>query len=126
MSRKTIWIAYSVFLIAFAAFKYLSAAPDAFSSQYAISVVILVVLTGVIPFVVAARLAGRVGSTSSRWGVAMVSALIVCCAGYAGYFKLFIEPQNLGVSMSDVALRGIYAGTIQGVLAALHAMTARQ
>ncbi|MBX7527234.1 hypothetical protein [Qipengyuania vesicularis] len=126
MTRSHASIAYLVFLALFAAFKYFSAAPAAFSAGYLVSVIVLVLLTGVIPYFLARFAAGRAGGTAGRWVAALAVALLACCAGYAGYFKLFIEPQNLGVSMGEVALRGIYAGTIQGVLAALYATARRQ
>lgn len=124
ISKNAVTLAYAVFLLLFAAFKYFSAAPEGFSPAYAISVAVLVFLTGVIPYFLARLLAGKVDPAAARWIAGIVVALLACCAGYAAYFKLFIEPQNLGVAMSDVALRGIYAGSIQGVLAGWYA-TAR-
>ena len=122
MSMKHVKLAYGVFLILFAAFKYLSAAPSTFNVGYLVSVVVLVVLTGVLPFVLASFIAGKAEGSVASWVTALGVAVIACCAGYAGYFKLFIEPQNLEVSMWDVAFRGIYAGSIQGILAALYSV----
>ncbi|WP_299192113.1 hypothetical protein [uncultured Erythrobacter sp.] len=119
IARKTAWGLYGVFLLAFGAYKYLIAAPPEFSIGYMVSVAILVVLTGVIPFVVAAWLAGKMPSPAGQWVVAIAVALIVCCAGYASYWALFIAPTGADVPMQAVALRGIYPGAIEGILAGL-------
>lgn len=119
LTRTQANIAYLVFLFAFAAFKYLGAAPAQFSSGYAISVTVLVVLTGVLPYAIARWLAGRHSHTGSRWATALVVGSLLCCAGYAGYWVLFIQPSGASVPVTAVALRGLIAGPIEGVLAAL-------
>lgn len=118
-SSRAAYLAYAVFLIAFAAFKYWSAAPETFAAGYAISVGILVMLTGVIPFVLASQIGKRQGSTIMRWVASLGVGVVTCCLGYAAYWALFIEPNGADVPVIAVALRGLIAGPIQGILAGL-------
>lgn len=123
ISTKNATYAYVVFLIAFAAFKYLSAAPEAFSTGYAISVVILVILTGVLPYLIARHLAVAVPGTIGRWLAAIVLGTVACCLAYGVYAAVFILPAgqaNLQTLM-PIALRGFIAGPVIGLLAGLWA-----
>ena len=125
IQRKLALVLIGLFLVGFSAFKYLSAAPDGFSSSYLISVAILVALTGAIPLCGAVWLAKLSSNTGVQWAIAILSGVVLCCAGYATYWALFISPTGADVPLMAVASRGIYAGPIEGVLAALLA-TARK
>jgi hypothetical protein len=124
ISKRQAYAAFAVFLVAFSVFKYTSALPDGFSIQYMISVCILVVLTGVVPFVLASLVGKRLASTGMRWTATFGVAVATCCLGYAAYWALFIQPSGAEVPVLAVALRGLIAGPIEGLLAGL-VVTAR-
>jgi hypothetical protein len=119
ISSRAAYVAYAVFLIAFAVFKYSSAAPETFAAEYAISVCFLVMLTGVVPFVLASQVGKRQGSTIMQWLASLGVAAVTCCLGYASYWALFIEPSGADVPVLAVALRGLIAGPIEGILAGI-------
>lgn len=126
MTRTSAIAAYLVFLAGFAAFKYLAAAPPEFSSGYAISVAILVILTGVLPYALAVLFASRAGTRGGAWITATLVATIACCAAYAGYWAVFIAPSGADVPMLAVALRGLYAGSLEALLAALFVTSGKE
>ena len=115
-------LGYLVFLVGYAAYKYSVAAPPEFSQAYLISVVILVALTGVAPFLLtfgalkAIRAKGLVNSAAG-----LVLGLAFCVAGYAAFWALVISPSGAPVALTAVALRGVGWGLLQGGLAALAA-----
>lgn len=115
-------IAYVAFLIGYAWFKYSAAAPPEFSIAYAQSVAILVVLTGIIPFIAAYALlkAWPLGWLGSRV-TGLLIGLIVCVGGYAAFWAFFISPSAPDVSLASVAVRGIGWGLVQGGLASIAA-----
>lgn len=119
ISRRQAYAAYAVFLALFAAFKYFSAAPDGFAIGYAISVCIIVVLCGVLPFMLASIVGKRQSTTTMRWAVPLGVATIACCLGYAAYWALLIEPSGAEMPVLAVAMRGLIAGPIEGLLAGL-------
>lgn len=126
MTRTTATIAFLVFLAGFSAFKYLSAAPPAFDPNYAVSVAILVVLTGVAPWAIAIGIGKQFDGTLARWVAALITAVVACCSGYGLYWAMVIGPNFPEVPMIAVALRGLISGPIEGLLAGLwlHANTA--
>ena len=120
-------LAYAVFLILYAAQKYLAADPGTFVPQYVFTTAILVVLTGVIPFFVGRFVFDRTGSGI---GVASIASLLVplvlTAIGLAIYFFMFIAPQNLGLSVMDVLPRSLTPGLVQGALLAIGFFDARK
>lgn len=126
MARPLAWALYAVFLLVFGAYKYFAAAPAEFSMAYAVSVAILVVLTGVVPFVAALFLASRASEGAVALLIAVFVGLVTCCAGYAAYWALFIQPSGADVPVIAVALRGVYAGPIEGLLATSILMSRRK
>lgn len=115
-------IAYVIFLVAYSWYKYSVAAPQEFSAGYAQSVVILVLMTGVAPFVIA--LAALKVSNAKRFAagvVGIVVGLVACVVGYAAFWWLFIAPAGAAPAAYDVAARGVGWGVMQGALAALAA-----
>lgn len=115
------WLGFVVFLVAYSWWKYTAAAPDAFSSTYAQSVLILVALTGVAPFLLTyliLRMTGMRGLKSGLFGVVLATAL--CVGGYALFWYMFIASSG-AVPVISVALRGLGWGALQGGLASLAA-----
>ena len=116
------WIGYLLFLGFYAWWKYQASAPEEFSASYVQSVAILVLLTGLAPFLLvfgllkAARLKRFAASI-----VGVMFGVVFCVAGYALFWKLFIAPYGGGPEMVDVAVRGIGWGALQGGLAAIAA-----
>lgn len=113
-------IGYPIFFVFYAWYKYSVAAPATFSSAYAQSVVILVLLTAVPPFLVsylALRATGLRGFTGVLFAAAV--GLVLCVAGYAAYWWFFLAPIGGAPAVYDVAPRGVGWGLAQGALAGL-------
>ncbi len=113
---------YGVFLAFYTWYKYSVAAPPEFSVGYVQSVIILVLMTGVTPFVVAYALLKAVKLKrlpASIVGLAV--GLIFCVAGYAAFWWFFIAPNGSAPAVYDVAVRGVGWGLLQGGLAAIAA-----
>lgn len=115
------WVAYFLFLVFYAWWKYQAAAPDVFSVGYAQSVAILVGLTGVAPFIATLLILKAAPLSRIPAGaVGVVLGVLGAVAGYALFWKLYISPYG-GPEMMDVALRGIGWGALQGAIAAVAA-----
>ena len=115
-------IGYVVFLAGYSIYKYSVAAPAEFSQAYAISVAILITLTGVAPFMLtfgALKSLHAKGFANSALG--LVLGLVFCVAGYAAFWYVSIAPSGADVAMTAVAMRGIGWGLLQGGLAAVAA-----
>lgn len=115
------WIAFFIFLVFYAWWKYQAAAPAEFSVGYARSVAILVGLTGVAPFLLTFLVVKAAPLKRFAASISGVLLGIVCgVAGYALFWKLYISPYG-GPEMMDVALRGVGWGALQGAMAAIAA-----
>ena len=115
-------IAYLLFLAGYSWYKYAVAAPAEFSPGYAQSVVILVLMTGVAPFLIAfggLKVSGLRRFPAVAGG--LVLGLVACVAGYAGYWWLFLAPNGGAPAVYDVAARGVGWGLLQGGIAAIAA-----
>lgn len=112
------WIGYLVFLAGYAAYKYLVAAPPAFSPAYAQSVATLVVLTGIAPFFGAYLILkiARLGHVP-QMATGLLLGLALCVAGYALFWLLFLSSLVDGPQLVEVATRGVGWGLAQGALA---------
>lgn len=112
------WIGYLVFLAGYAAYKYLVAAPPSFSPAYAQSVAILVMLTGVAPFLATFLIlkVARLGHVP-QMVTSLLLGLALCVAGYALFWFLFLSSLAQGPQLVEVAPRGIGWGLAQGALA---------
>jgi hypothetical protein len=111
---------FFAFLGVYAFIKYTAAAPPVFVPEYARSVAILVMLTGVAPFLASlgvARITG--GALPVRLIVGAAAGAALCVAGYALFFKLVVEGAAPGANIVDIARRGLGWGAIEGVLAML-------
>ena len=119
---KLAWLGYALFLAGYGYYKYAVAAPPTFSPEYAKSVALLVVFTGVAPFVFALlwlktlKLNRLLASA-----VGLLLGLVACVAGYAAYWAMVIEPAGIEAPLTAVAMRGIGWGLLQGGLAAIAA-----
>lgn len=119
MTRRRLgWVGYLIFLAGYAAYKYLVAAPPSFSPVYAQSVAILVVLTGVVPFL-GTFLVLKVFSLGHipQMATGLLLGVLLCVAGYALFWFLFLSSLAGGPQLVDVATRGIGWGFAQGALA---------
>lgn len=115
--------AYLVFLACYAGYAYLSAAPVEATPAYVQSIAVLVLLTGVAPFLATL---GVLKFSGARGGpvaftVGLVLGLVVCVAGYAVYWQFVLAPQGGAPAVYHVIQRGIVWGLLQGALAALAA-----
>ncbi|GJL95794.1 MAG: hypothetical protein DHS20C05_21990 [Hyphococcus sp.] len=122
MLSRVAFIGYAVFLIGYSTYKYSVAAPPSFSPEYAQSVAILVLLTGVAPFLLAYLLLKL--SRMNRFGASVVGlllGLVFCVIGYGAFWWFFIAPGGQAPALYEVALRGVGWGMLQGGLAAIAA-----
>lgn len=125
-------IGFWIFFAVYAYIKYARGFNGTFSIAYTQSVVILLFLTAIIPYLFAywgAQLGKRI---HPGLGVlaAFASGLGLCVGGYATYYFVFIAPNNPQIALSLVAPRGVWPGLVMGALAAsslvLHAWTRNQ
>lgn len=119
------WFAYAAFLAGYALYKYAAAAPPEFSADYAKSVAVLVILTGIAPFIfsiIALKISHISGPPLFVAGAIIGAAL--CFLGYAAFWGVFLAGAEGGPPLLDVAVRGIGWGALQGAIASL--IAARQ
>ena len=109
-----------MFLAGYAAYKYVVAAPPEFSAAYAQSVAILVLLTGVMPFILA-MVSLRVINPGhmARLIIGLLVGLVACVGGYALFWTLFLASIDRGPPVDAVAIRGVGWGLAQGAIAVL-------
>ena len=115
-------IGYAIFLVGYSWWKYSVAAPAEFSAAYAQSVAVLVLMTGVVPFLLtfgAIKAAGVRGVAGGALG--LIFGAIFCVGAYAAFWALFIAPSAADVAVTEVALRGVGWGLLQGGLASIAA-----
>jgi hypothetical protein len=113
-------IGYVLFLAGYSVYKYSVAAPPEFSTQYAISVAILVAMTGVAPFLVALGLVkGLSAKGFAGSAIGLITGLVACVGAYAAFWALFIQPTDAEIAMTAIATRGIGWGLLQGGLASI-------
>ena len=116
------FLAYLIFLAGYAIYKYSVAAPPEFSAGYFQSVLTLVLMTGVAPFVVTYSLLKMLGLKGlAMTATGLVVGLTACVFGYAAFWYFFIAPAGSAPAVYDVAIRGVGWGLLQGGLAALAA-----
>ncbi len=115
-------VVYVIFLAFYSWYKYSVAAPPEFNVDYAHSVAILVLMTGVAPFVLSygvLKIAGLKRFSAMLTGLFV--GLIACVAAYAAFWWFFIVPGGAAPAAYDVAIRGVGWGLLQGGLASIAA-----
>ncbi len=115
-------VAYVIFLAGYSWYKYSVAAPPEFSAGYAQSVAILVLMTGVAPFLIAYGVlkAVRLKRLSASL-TGLIVGMLACVAGYAAFWWFFIVPGGAAPAVYDVAIRGVGWGLLQGGIASMAA-----
>lgn len=107
--------AWGLFLIYYFASKYFVGGFTGFSVGYLVSVVILVTLTGIIPFYAAKWLTGK---TAGPAQIAAIFALpvMLTAAGLSIFFLLFIQPNFETIKLPAIIHRAIEPGVAITVL----------
>lgn len=122
MLGRAAFIGYFLFLIGYAAYKYSVAAPPEFSSEYVQSVAILVLMTGVAPFLLAYLLLKMIKLRRLAASITgLLLGLVFCVIGYGAFWWFFIAPGGAAPALYEVAVRGVGWGLLQGGLAAVAA-----
>lgn len=118
--QQCLWL---TFLVIYIGHKFL-AGGGGISTNYAIQVAIIVVLTALIPFYVTSRL----GHLLVRIRVAIFAVLPVglAMAGYATFYFVFIAPNFPEVAAADVIVRGITPGIVISAILLVPVITSRR
>lgn len=106
---------FLVFLGVYSWQKYTAAAPETFSIGYAINVAILVTLTAILPYVIT-RFEIAMTKGPVRYILALTSPLILCGAGFATFFFLFIAPSFPQADIMTVLPRSLFPGVTISII----------
>ena len=108
-------IGFILFLAIYSYIKY-TAMPNLMgSSQYILTTMLVVLLTAIIPYIVTYILT-RKGGSLGQYMTAGLLPLLLCAAGLATYFYLFIAPNAPGMSVTEVLPRAVVPGLVMGVI----------
>ena len=111
-------IGFLVFLLIYSIFKY-RAVPDLMGQPaYIKSTAILVVLTAILPYFLSHFVSRKV-TGNRQLMTAAILPLILCTAGLACFFYVFIAPNVPGMSVTQVLPRAIVPGLVMGAILAL-------
>ncbi|TNE36751.1 MAG: hypothetical protein EP347_10200 [Alphaproteobacteria bacterium] len=109
-----LWV---LFLIGYTALKYF-AGYNAWNTEYAIQVAILVVMTAVAPFYLSKGLVARMDGVGG-WLVTLVTPVVLCAIGYALFWYFRVKPSFPDVTLMTVLPRSLLPGLSITVLVLL-------
>ena len=113
--RTIHYVGFFIFVIVYGYFKYTAVPQLMGQSQYILTTGIVVVLTAIVPFFLSYFI-GRNVTSNARYLVLGLLPLILCAAGLATYFYLFIAPNAPGMSVLQVLPRAVVPGLVMGAL----------
>lgn len=121
MTRALFWIASLVFFVVYAAQKYLAVPQDGFNLSYIISTGIVVLLTALVPFLVALFVSTR-GTKPVNVVTGLAAPVLLSGVGFWAYWQFFILGFAPDVPLSQVLPRALMPGLIMGALLAFRAL----
>ncbi|TNE58242.1 MAG: hypothetical protein EP340_06110 [Alphaproteobacteria bacterium] len=106
-----LWV---LFLIGYTALKYF-AGYNAWNTQYAIQVAILVLMTAVAPFYLSKAVSMR-AEGAGRWVMTLVLPVLLCAIGYGLFWYFRVKPSFPDVTLLTVLPRSLLPGLSISVL----------
>ena len=106
-----LWV---LFLVGYTALKYF-AGYNAWNTQYAIQVAILVMMTAIVPFYLSKAIVGR-SEGAAQWAAALLLPVVLCGLGYALFWYFRVKPSFPDVTLATVMPRSLMPGISIAVL----------